>query len=126
MKTQAQVALRPFSPECYFKDPVTGQTGWSIQFPKVFATNMEEAAMIIRRMPYFDRFIDVEFDKYNDDPKQYLSAGSVFFQVEHTKKTPNHAEIIAALEKRLEILKNDVIETQLTTEIHDTTKLSEL
>ena len=126
MNNQPQPVLQEFAPECYFKDPMTGTTGWSINYPRVFAMSQEEAAMIIRRMPYFDCFIDIEFDKYNDDPKRYSSAGTMSFQLEHTKKIPNHAEIIAALEKRVEILKNDVSETHLTTEIHDTVKLSEL
>jgi len=53
------VELKVFKPECYFKDPITGQEGWSIEFPKVLALTKKEAKDIIKKMPNFDCFIEL-------------------------------------------------------------------
>jgi hypothetical protein len=57
--------LKIYRPECYFKNPDTGEEGWDIFFPEVPATSKEEAAKIIKSMPYFDCFIESSFDKFN-------------------------------------------------------------
>jgi len=54
-----------YSPECYFKNPQTGEEGWDIKFPEVKATSKTEAAKMIKALPNFDCFIDWEWDKFN-------------------------------------------------------------
>lgn len=55
-----------YTVETYFKNPETGETGWEIKNPTVYANNKAEAAKLIKAMPHFDCFIDYTFDKFND------------------------------------------------------------
>jgi len=65
--------LRMYSPECYFCNPETGERGWTIEFPSVPATSKANAADIIMNMPFFDCFIEYDWDGFNHD-------GTVFVQ----------------------------------------------
>jgi hypothetical protein len=64
MKTLKKFS-KEFSPECYFKNPETGEEGWEIFFPVVISTSKKEAADIILKMPYFDCFICEDFQHFN-------------------------------------------------------------
>lgn len=61
------MATMIYSPECYFKNPETGETGWTIEFPEVSATSKREAAEKIKQLPNFDCFIEWDWEDFNDD-----------------------------------------------------------
>jgi len=57
--------LIPYNVECYFKNPETGELGWSIEIVRVVSINKSDAANIIKAMPYFDCFIEDGFGRFN-------------------------------------------------------------
>lgn len=57
---------RRYAPECYFCNPITGEIGWTIEFPEVYAESKADAARQIKALPNFDCFIDYSFDEFND------------------------------------------------------------
>lgn len=123
MKKSPQAELQEYSPECYFKNPMTGQRGWTIHHPKVLAMSQDEAAEAIRKLPHFDCFITHGWGKYNvEDPKKYNSAGSISFSIDHCYIVPTHQEIMEALKRKVSTLEKDVTEAKLTVEVYDTNK----
>jgi hypothetical protein len=49
--------LKSYSFEIYTKHPLTGETGWDIQFVNVFAEDMNEARILLKSIPDFDCII---------------------------------------------------------------------
>lgn len=63
--------MKAFSFEIYTKNPLTGETGWDIQFVNVFAEDMAAAKQQLKLIPDYDCIIlfnhETELDEFDID-----------------------------------------------------------
>lgn len=75
--------MKAFNFEVYTCNPTTGETGWDIKFPTVFADSMEQAKAFLRTSyPNFDCIIlfnyGIEIKDGSKEAKHYATGASYF------------------------------------------------
>lgn len=56
--------MKQYKFECYFKNPLTGESGWDIKFICIFAIDKVVAKILLRKMENFDCIILYEGEEY--------------------------------------------------------------
>lgn len=71
--------MKIFNFECYFCNPVTGETGWTIEFVNVYAESKAQAKELLKTIPNFDCVIlfdyEIDIDESPKDVTNYANNG---------------------------------------------------